>query len=243
MVAAFADTAQKSNPKGVPVAFGYIPLQSVGTDLAGSLITVTTADGRVLFDTDLSTVYSKKNFETDPLFMSAQRSQVTTGAGENDIDGVRYLGSYFKPGYDLVVLTKTPWRKAMRATYSLVEQFILLGIMSISLAMIFGLVFSNRLTAPLNQLYAATKEVAAGNFSLKLQSTSRDEIGALSSSFNVMSDKIEHLIKEQVEKTRLEGELKIASTVQQTLIPPEKFDNEKIFIRSHYESASECGGD
>ncbi len=41
----------------------------------------------------------------------------------------------------------------------------------------------------------------------------------------------------------MEGELAIASTVQQTLIPPEKFANSNIEIQSFYESASECGGD
>src|SRR5690606_15173135 len=82
-----------------------------------------------------------------------------------------------------------------------------------------------------------------GNFDLRLASASQDEIGALSQSFNVMSEKIRGLIQESMEKVRMEGELAIASTVQQTLIPPPDFKNENLEIRSHYQSASECGGD
>jgi sigma-B regulation protein RsbU (phosphoserine phosphatase) len=46
-----------------------------------------------------------------------------------------------------------------------------------------------------------------------------------------------------MEKVQLENELAIASTVQQTLIPPGHFKNEKILIESHYQAASTCGGD
>ncbi len=42
---------------------------------------------------------------------------------------------------------------------------------------------------------------------------------------------------------KIESELAIASTVQQTLIPMGDFESETLRIYSHYQSASQCGGD
>lgn len=58
-----------------------------------------------------------------------------------------------------------------------------------------------------------------------------------------MSNRIQDLLTESIERVRIEGELAIASTVQKTLLPPPEFRNESVHIYSHYKSASECGGD
>lgn len=71
----------------------------------------------------------------------------------------------------------------------------------------------------------------------------RDEIGVLTDSFVAMSKKIDELIIESMRKVQLENELAIASTVQQTLIPPPQVDTNQVRIRSLYRSAAECGGD
>jgi sigma-B regulation protein RsbU (phosphoserine phosphatase) len=115
--------------------------------------------------------------------------------------------------------------------------------MAIGVALIFAILFSKTLTAPINRLYRATREVAEGNFALNLEIKGRDEIGALTSSFNLMSRQISELISAQADKIHLENELAIASTVQQTLIPPDVFRNSDIYIHSHYQAASQCGGD
>ena len=179
----------------------------------------------------------------DPLFDAARASTIQTGALEFQNKGERYLGSYVHPGYDLVVLNKTEWKKAIRAAYTMAEKFVLLGLIAVGTAVIFAILFSRSLTSPINRLYEATKEVAKGNFNLNLKPSGRDEIGALTSSFNQMSNKISDLIKESMEKVHLENELAIASTVQQNLIPPGHFKNEKILIESHYQAATTCGGD
>ncbi len=99
------------------------------------------------------------------------------------------------------------------------------------------------MTAPLQRLYAATKEIGQGNFNVDLTPDSNDEIGALTDSFVVMSKKVQDLLRESVRKAHLENEVAIASTVQQTLLPPPAFQNEFVNLFSHYQSATECGGD
>lgn len=131
----------------------------------------------------------------------------------------------------------------MAATYAVREKFILIGVMAVGAAILFALFFSHTISAPIQSLYEATKEVAAGNFDLKLNRSSSDEIGALTGSFEVMSKKIVGLIEEKMKQVHLEQELQIASTIQQTLIPPPKILDELVRIESYYKSAAECGGD
>ncbi len=238
-----ADAKNISNPTGIPVAVGFVLTAGLGSGGRASRITLANREGWVLFDSDLARFFDKKSVADDPLFATAVGGQVSAGAQEYHFEGTRYLGSYIRPGFGLVVLSRIAWRKAMKATFTLAEKFILIGCMTIGAAIIFAILFSKSMTAPLKRLYQATRAVASGDFNVKLEARGRDEIGALTGSFVTMSQKIIELIEASVRKAHLENELAIASTVQKTLIPPPRFQNKMVHIRSHYQSASECGGD
>jgi sigma-B regulation protein RsbU (phosphoserine phosphatase) len=239
----YADVSLKDNPQGMPVIVGLVSLKDFGKELSNLKLTIATRSGWILYDNDPTLFFSHENISENPLFKAATQSQVMNGAQEFDIEGVHYLGSYVTPGLNLVVLSKTEWQRAMKATYVMIEKFILLGSMAIGVAILFAILFSKTLTAPLSRLYDATKEVSKGNFLFYLEEKGRDEISALSTSFNAMSTKIGELVQESMEKVKLENEIAIASTVQQTLIPPEDFVNPMLHIHSHYQAASQCGGD
>ncbi len=238
-----ADLNLKTATGAFPVAMAVLPLANFGRELRGLSLTIATRGGQVLFASDAAAQFTEKAALEDPLFRKALESKVANGASEFDAGDQRYLGSYVQPGLDLIVTTRTEWRRAMKATYTLIETVIYLGLMAVGAAAILAIFFSKTLVAPLNRLYKATKEVAAGNFNVNLSVDSGDEIGALTKSFNAMSVKINELVQEQVRKAYLENELAIASTVQQTLIPPTQFQDKDVLIRSHYQSAAECGGD
>jgi serine phosphatase RsbU (regulator of sigma subunit) len=232
-----------SHPQGIPVAIGVVPMGEFARQLSGKNLTIATKSGWVLFDSDSTSLYGRKSVSDDPLFQAAAAKGVANGASEYSWGGDRFLGSYAKPGLDLVVLARTQWSRAMKATYALIGKFVFIALMAIGAAAVFAILFSRTVTAPINRLYEATRQVGEGNFDLRLEATGRDEIAALSGSFGVMSRKIADLIRESMEKVQLENELAIASTVQQTLIPPQAFRNEHIYIQSRYQSASQCGGD
>lgn len=238
-----ADRNMQKNPGGMPVAVGFHSLNGFGQELGSSDVTIADRNGQVLFATNPETLFTVKSVARDPLFERSLASKVASGTQEFENESQHYLGSYLKPGFDLVVMSRIEWRKAMRAAYELTEKFILLGCMAIGAAILFAILFSKTMTAPINRLYAATREVAAGNFNVNLEVTGKDEIAALTHSFGVMAREITSLISEKVRKAHLENELAIASTVQQTLIPPPKFENDDVLIHSLYQSASECGGD
>jgi len=240
---AVADLGLKENPDGVPVAFGFIPLKGFAKDIRASELVIATYTGSVLFSTNPEIYFSKRTVADDPLFDAAVTSHVSSGTKEYTAGGDRFLGSYVLSSLNFVALTRTEWRRAMSAAYAMIEKLVLLGLMAVGLAIIFAILFSKSLVAPINRLYLATQQVAAGNFDLDLKVESRDEIGSLTESFVSMSRQITDLIQSQVRKAHLENELAIASTVQQTLFPPSKIDLPIVSIRSYYESASECGGD
>jgi sigma-B regulation protein RsbU (phosphoserine phosphatase) len=238
-----ADLKLKDNPAGMPVALAVVSLLGFGQELRGLDLTIATRTGWVLYDTVSSRLLAKVNISDDPLFDLAAKSTTRSGASEYDHNGEHLLGSYVNPGLDLTVLARTEWRRAIRSTYTLTEKFIFLGLMAIGAAIVFAIFFSKTLTAPINKLYKATFDVAKGNFDLKLEAKSHDEIGALTESFNDMSKQISGLIADKMEKVHIEQELAIASTVQQTLIPPPTYTDPNLLIHSHYQAASTCGGD
>src|SRR5215469_8694465 len=69
------------------------------------------------------------------------------------------------------------------------------------------------------QIYLATTHVNRGDFSHRIPITSNDQLAALATSFNSMTESLEELIREQKEKQRLENEITIAQEVQAQLFP------------------------
>jgi sigma-B regulation protein RsbU (phosphoserine phosphatase) len=70
-----------------------------------------------------------------------------------------------------------------------------------------------------SDLYSATLAVDSGKFTHRIEVTRKDQLAALSQSFNVMTSSLERLLEEQREKERLQGELEIAQEVQASLFP------------------------
>lgn len=238
-----ADRKFLDDPHGLPIAVGYVALNGLGREARAADIAIRNRAGETLFDSDPSHQFIQGRVAEDPLFDAAWANQLASGTQEFEYKEQRYLGSYVRPGFDLVVLSRTTWRKAMAATYALTERFILLGCMAIGVAILFGVLFAKTLTAPINRLFRATQLVGQGNFEVSLQSESGDEIGELTRSFVAMSHRIGELVVEQMRKVQLENELAIASTVQESLIPADRVESKHLTIHSHYQSASECGGD
>jgi len=86
-------------------------------------------------------------------------------------------------------------------------------------------------------------DFSKGNLKIKSHIKSNDEIGSLSKVFNEMTDKIDTLVTENREKSRMEGELETARRVQKSMVPKEKYKDGNFEIMGHFEPASECGGD
>ncbi|MFI5007899.1 MAG: PP2C family protein-serine/threonine phosphatase [Solirubrobacterales bacterium] len=86
-------------------------------------------------------------------------------------------------------------------------------------ALVLGLLLARSITRSVHALFLGTKRIRQGDFSGAIAVRSRDQLGELAESFNLMARGIEDLLREQVEKERLEEELRIARQIQMSLLP------------------------
>lgn len=87
------------------------------------------------------------------------------------------------------------------------------------LAFLAAIRLNRTITRSVHDLYEATLAIDSGNLAHRIQVRRRDQLGALSRSFNTMAASLERLLAEQREKQRLQNELAIAHEVQANLFP------------------------
>lgn len=117
----------------------------------------------------------------------------------------------------------------------------LLFVYLVALALAFGLVAS--ITRNVNRMSRASAAIAQGNFSVRVNTKSKDQIGDLARSFDGMADSIQRLLLDTARKERLEGEIAIARTIQQKLLPPAAAELPGVTVLAHVQSVAEIGGD
>jgi sigma-B regulation protein RsbU (phosphoserine phosphatase) len=82
-----------------------------------------------------------------------------------------------------------------------------------------GLMLARSITGNIHELYRGTERLRQGDFGNRIRVQSRDQLGDLAESFNVMAASMQGLLMEQAEKQRLEEELRIARQIQMSLLP------------------------
>jgi phosphoserine phosphatase RsbU/P len=99
----------------------------------------------------------------------------------------------------------------------LVVSFLFLLVELISL--VIGISITRTVTTAIHELYEGTQRVMQGDFSHRIPVGGKDQLAALSVSFNTMTANLERLIVVAAEKERLQSELEIAREVQSQLFP------------------------
>jgi sigma-B regulation protein RsbU (phosphoserine phosphatase) len=112
-----------------------------------------------------------------------------------------------------------------------------------AVALVMGLTLARSITGSVHELFAGTERVQRGDFSHKIAIRSRDQLGELAGSFNSMTASIEGLLREKAEKERLEQELRIARSIQMSLLPQGPLEIPGVSLSGHCEPAREVGGD
>jgi sigma-B regulation protein RsbU (phosphoserine phosphatase) len=82
-----------------------------------------------------------------------------------------------------------------------------------------GIVLTRTITTAVGELYRATQQVQAGDFTFRVRIPHRDQLASLGESFNSMTQSVSMLIEEQRLRQRLENEIAIAHEVQLQLFP------------------------
>lgn len=162
----------------------------LGIDIAGRNVYVLDSRGQVLDSSDqASQVNMTANLLTALGGQVGQNSSIT--AGYMDL-AVPVEGG--DQDYIVYVLdNKTTVNSLTEEVLGIILRSLLLGL-AICVALSFLL--AQILITPIRALTAGTRQVAAGDFSQKVEVTSRDEIGVLTRNFNYMSQVLRNTISE-----------------------------------------------
>ncbi len=161
-----------------------------------------------------------------------------------DREGVERLVSFAAVGWgDLYVVSSVAKSKALYAVEILKRKSVLFVIILVAATTILSLLASSAVTQALTQLFEATGRVSKGEFDVKVEIKTEDEVGALAANFNKMAEEVSRLMEQTAEKARMESELQTARMVQETLFPAPQADLGPIEVAGYYEPASEVGGD
>jgi sigma-B regulation protein RsbU (phosphoserine phosphatase) len=112
-----------------------------------------------------------------------------------------------------------------------------------AVAFTMGLTLARSITGSVHELFMGTERVRRGDFTHKIAIRSRDQLGELAASFNSMTGSIEELLQQKAEKERLEQELRIARSIQMSLLPQGRLIFPGVSLSGHCEPAREVGGD
>ena len=111
------------------------------------------------------------------------------------------------------------------------------------IAFVMAIRLNRTITRAVADLYKATTAIDRGNFAHRIRVQRRDQLGALSTSFNTMSESLERLLEQQREKERMQSELEIAQEVQNNLFPQGQVQMPGLELHGFCKPARTVSGD
>jgi serine phosphatase RsbU (regulator of sigma subunit) len=111
------------------------------------------------------------------------------------------------------------------------------------IALIIAFVLVGSIARNVNRLTRAAQAIGRGDFSVRVNSRSRDQIGDLARSFDAMAASIERLLSETARKEKIEAELSLARAIQRGTLPESGGTWPGFRAVAHFEPMAEVGGD
>ncbi|TKB10790.1 SpoIIE family protein phosphatase [Desulforhopalus sp. IMCC35007] len=203
-------------------------------------------NGTILASTERGEELTKNTSNTRQVFGLASELEASTWQAIQDNDS----GTVFSPGRPPKIvsgfyhLKEAPWTIVVMARGASVLQPIItfkkyfylicaIGILCILLYLWF---ISSKITRSINRISTAANGLAKGVFGVPLRVESRDEIGDLTHSFNLMSRQLK-------ERIQLREEMSLAGEVQKNLLPQSGFKAEGLDIAVATKYCDKTGGD
>jgi len=112
-------------------------------------------------------------------------------------DRIEMLGTYSPvSSFDWAVVVHKPRLEAYRGVYEMQRTARLLALLAVLASIMVSIYAARRITNPLEILTESSRAIARGDFSKRVDLTSRTEIGELAATFNVMSQELEHFVED-----------------------------------------------
>jgi putative nucleotidyltransferase with HDIG domain len=184
------------------VDLGFLQRRLTEIDRAGLTSYVVDSQGRLVAGTnmdyatgqDMASLEIVRNFveQGGKAQMVAATREFTVNSGKNK---TVMLGTY-SPVTNLnwAVIAQKPTAEAYSSVYEMQRSARILAICVIGLSILIGLIAARRITNPLEVLTESSHAIARGDFSQRVELRSRTEIGELASTFNFMSQELEHFV-------------------------------------------------
>ncbi len=164
-------------------------------------ITVIDPDGTVLYDNEENAALMENHAGRSEVRQAIETmSTATTKRHSSTLDSdMLYMARYY-PDLGLVVRTAIPLILYQAGVRQMQATFLMVMIVTLLLLGVVSFFSARRITRPLIELRNAAKTMSDGKYSIRVQVTSNDEIGALSTAFNSMADQLEKEVHELEEK-------------------------------------------
>ena len=160
--------------------------------------------GTILAHTDITKVVDRLPVDWLPDIEAFNNQQSAGTTQEYDYNGVGFVGGFSQVEFgSLLVGVQIEKNAAFLSTKALINDLLWVAFGLLLVSSILGLLWAYRLTQPIQRLSYAAKLVSKGDFDVQIESTSRDEIGSLATSFNHMTTELknrEHALIEANEK-------------------------------------------
>lgn len=159
-------------------------------------------------------VYLKKNPDGEYKAVDANDKETESVADTDMIENIVFpVDAKFAAEFD--VTYENLQTRVLRMT----ERIILLLIFGILLGFGFSWYFSQRITNPIEKLKAGALVLSKGDFTVRVNVKSKDEVGVLADTFNKMAGDLEISTRAMVEKEKMAKELELAASIQKEILP------------------------
>jgi sigma-B regulation protein RsbU (phosphoserine phosphatase) len=177
---------------------------------------------------------SQSDLERDTLkAISENVSGTVFGAGipPDEVSGYYRLS---EAPWTMVVIA--PGKEVLKQIIYLRNLYVLAGVISIVIVLLFIRRMLNRVTGRIEKVSAAADKLARGKFGTPLRVQGRDEVAELTRNFNKMSQQLQ-------QRLALKESINIAREVQQNLLPKGSLEIEGVAISGISLYCDETGGD
>ena len=172
-------------------------------------VSVKDSAGNSVTDADGNIVTEESSLEISNTFKQVITDVMSgnSGSGKISYDGTTYYASYTtiplageSDSWSLITLHKKS--TAMSMVNSLLFVTVIISIVVIAIAIFIVIYLARKLTTPVVSMTELMKEASEGDFSIKADESSQNEVGQLAQSFNVMAGKISGVLVHMMDSTK-----------------------------------------
>ena len=164
-------------------------------------------DGNVVYHPQQQQLYNELQTENIDLVMNTDKETLMDGSGDNA--RIYTISRSEKTGWTVVGCTNVA--ELLKDSKKARSIYVLVAAILVVVALVLSYFIARNITRPLQQLRDSMARVQEGDFgAAEVEVTSRNEVGSLTRSFNVMTSRIQELMKQNIyeQQQKRKSELK-----------------------------------